>query len=86
MGADKNTLRFRNFPHAQGRYKNKTLLIIKHLQKEPWFLHFSEKLRKETDFRQNPEPNGLIAASCVCLLHTGRNIIKAFEPTSFIKQ
>jgi len=35
MGADKNLLRFRNFPLAQVRYKNKTLLIIKQLQKEP---------------------------------------------------
>ena len=66
MGADKNTLRFRNFPLAQVRYKNKTLLIIKHLQKEPWFLHFSEKVRIQTDFRQNPGQNGLISESeCV---------------------
>ena len=85
MGADKNTLRFRNFPHAQVRYKNKTLLIINHLQKEPWFLHFSEKLRKESDFRQNPGQNGLISESCVCFLHTGRNVVKAFEQKSFTK-
>ena len=66
MEADKSTLRFRNFPHAQVRCKITFLLIIKHLQKEPWFLHFSEKLRKETDFRQNPEQNGLIFESeCV---------------------
>ena len=85
MGADKNTLRFRNFPHAQVRYKNKTLLIINHLQKEPWFLHFSEKLRIQTDFRRNSGQNGLISASLVCFLHTGRNIVKAFESTSFTK-
>ena len=85
MGADKNTLRFRNFPHAQGRYKNKTLLIIKCLQKEPWFLHFSEKLRKESDFRQNPGQNGLISASRVYFLHTGRNVVKPFEQKSFTK-
>ena len=85
MEADKNTLRFRNFPHAQVRYKNKTLLIIKHLQKEPWFLHLSEKLRKESDFRQNSGQNGLISASRVCFLHTNRNVVKAFEQKSFTK-
>ena len=73
------------FPLAQVRYKNKTLLIIKHLQKEPWFLHFSEKVRKETDFRQNPGQNGLISASRVCFLLTGRNVVKPFESTSFTK-
>ena len=35
IGADKNTLRFRNSPHAQVRRKITFLLIIKHLQKEP---------------------------------------------------
>ena len=53
MGADRNLPHFHIFPHAQVRYKNKTLLIIKHLQKEPWFSVLSEKLRKESDFRQN---------------------------------
>jgi len=46
MGADKNTLRFRMFPHAQVRYKNKTLLIIKHLQKNLDFYTFQEKSEK----------------------------------------
>ena len=85
MGADKNTLRFRNSPHAQVRHKNKTLLIIRHLQKESWFLHFSEKARKETDFRPNPGQNGLISASRECFLHTERNIVKTFEQKSFTK-
>ena len=46
-------------------------------------LHFySEKLRKESDFRKNPEQNGLISASRVCFLHTNRNIAKPFEQGS----
>ena len=85
MGADKKHAPFSNLPSCSVRCKNKTLLIIKHLQKEPWFLHFSEKVRKESDFRQNPEPNGLISASLVCFLHTGRNVVKPFEQKSFTK-
>ena len=34
---------------------------------------------KKSDLRQNPWQNGLISASRVCFLHTGRNIVKAFE-------
>ena len=37
---------FLSSPNDLGKVqKNNTLLIIKHLQKEPWFLYFSEKLR-----------------------------------------
>ena len=54
-------------------------------KKEHWFLNFSEKVRKEIDFRQNPGKNGLISASCVCFLHTGKNVVKAFEQKSFKK-
>ena len=55
------------------------------LTKRTLFLHFSEKVRKESDFRQNPGQNGLISASRVCFLHTGRNVVKDFEQKSFTK-
>ena len=76
---------FLSSPMRRFGTKKKTLLIIKHLQKEPRFLHFSEKLRKESDFRQNPGQNGLISASRVCFLLTGRNVVKPFEQKSFTK-
>ena len=72
-------------PITSVRYKNKTLLIINHLQKEPWFLHLSEKVRKETAFRKNPVKNGMISDFECVFFNNDRNVVKPFEPTSFTK-
>ena len=69
-----------------GKVQKQDFVNNQALTKRILIFTLSEKLRKETDFRQNSGQNGLISESRVCFLRTGRNVVKPFESTSFTKK